>query len=65
MIQIRTVRQTIQLQGKLAPKLTIGSQPPQSIKLVSSGPPGPQGVRGETGLSGTALIPTILDGGNF
>ncbi len=65
MIQIKTVRQSIQLKGSTAPRFTVASQPKQTIKLTSSGPRGPQGEQGPAGLSGSALIPPILDGGNF
>lgn len=49
MIQVKTVKQTIQLRGNIAPRLTIQNAPAQTIKLSSSGPRGP---RGEQGLPG-------------
>ena len=65
MIQVKSVKQTIQLRGSIAPKLTIQSSPRQTVRLVSGGPRGPQGERGVPGPAGAAQIPDLLDGGFF
>ncbi len=64
-MQFRNIKQTIQLRGVQTPKLIVQTSPRQTVRLTSSGPRGPQGLQGPTGLSGAALIPAILDGGNF
>lgn len=64
-MQFQAVKQTIQLRGTSTPRLTVQTAPRQTVRLVSSGPRGSQGDRGETGPSGAALIPPALDGGNF
>ena len=52
MIQIKSVRQSLQLRGSSTPKLIVQSAPAQTVKLVSSGPRGPKGDKGDKGPPG-------------
>lgn len=53
MINLKTYRQTITLKGSEVPGLTIVNAPAQTLKVTTSGSPGPRGLQGPPGPIGS------------
>lgn len=64
MIEIRTVRQTVQVHGT-SPRVVVTSLPATTVKVVSAGPRGPKGERGDKGDRGDIGPVGSFDDGNL
>lgn len=53
MITLKSYKQTITLKGSDEPRLTISNAPAQTVKVSTSGSPGPRGLQGPPGPIGS------------